>query len=96
MSISGFLLGGDCRANASSNSPTNSRRCLLRDVDLVDLADASTILQFQAINEGCLVDAPAPDAAALFELRIMRDYQDLKARRAGIEADITKRGRVHA
>lgn len=68
---------------------------LRRDVDLVDMACASTILQFQIVAEGRLVDAPEPDAAALFELRIMREYQDLKARRAAIEADIVERGRVY-
>ncbi len=69
---------------------------LNRDVDLVDLAAASTILQCQAIDEGKLIDAPQPDETALFELRVIREYQDLKARRAATEADIVARGRVHA
>jgi uncharacterized protein len=69
---------------------------LRRDVDLVDLADASTILQMQAIGEGRLIDAPKPYECALFEVRVMRDYQDLKARRREIEADIVARGRVYA
>ena len=69
---------------------------LRRDVDLVDLASAPTILQVQAIGEGRLVDASNPDAVALFEVRVMRDYYDLKARRAEIEADIVARGRVYA
>jgi len=67
-----------------------------RDVDLVDLAVAPTILQVQAIGEGRLLDAPDVDAAALFEVRVLRDYQDLKARRAEIESDIAQRGRVYA
>lgn len=66
------------------------------EVDLVDLASVSTVLQAQVINEGRLVDAPRPAAVALFEVRIMRDYQDLKARRAEIEGDIVARGRVYA
>ncbi len=69
---------------------------LVREMDLVDLAAASTILQMQVIGEGRLIDAPDPEAAALFELRVMRDYQELKARRAAIEADIVERGRVYA
>jgi predicted nucleotidyltransferase len=69
---------------------------LRRDVDLVDLAAAPTILQMQAIGEGTLLAAPDSLAAALFEVRVMRDYQDLKERRAEIEADIAARGRVHA
>ncbi|GIK47485.1 MAG: nucleotidyltransferase domain-containing protein [Hyphomonadaceae bacterium] len=71
-------------------------KALSRDVDLIDLAAASTILQVQAIGEGRLVDAPDPQAAALFELRVMRDYQELKARRADHEADILRTGRVYA
>ena len=67
-----------------------------RDVDLVDLTSVSTVLQAQVLNEGKLVDAPRPAAVALFEVRIMRDYQDLKARRAEIEGDIVARGRVYA
>lgn len=71
-------------------------RVLSRDVDLVDLAAASTILQIQVIGEGRLVDAPQPRETALFEVRVMRDYQDLKARRVEIEADVVRRGRVYA
>lgn len=70
-------------------------KLLGRDVDLVDMASASTIMQFQIIGEGHLIDAPDPNSAALFEVRIMREYQDLKARRAEIEADIVARGRVY-
>lgn len=69
---------------------------LNRDVDLVDLAAASTILQCQVIDEGKLIDAPRSEETALFELRVIREYQDLKARRAATEADIVARGRVHA
>jgi predicted nucleotidyltransferase len=69
---------------------------LNQDVDLVDLAAANTILQIQVINEGRVIDTSDPDAAALFELRAIREYQDLKERRRGVEADIVARGRVHA
>lgn len=71
-------------------------KALGRDVDLVDLVAASTILQVQAIGEGQLVDVLNPDAAAQFELRVLRDYQELKARRAELEADVVERGRVYA
>jgi predicted nucleotidyltransferase len=70
-------------------------KALRQDVDLVDLAAASTIVQVQAISEGRLVDAPHPAAAAFFEVRVMRDYQDLKARRTDLEVDVVRRGRVH-
>jgi hypothetical protein len=68
----------------------------LLDVDLVDLAAANTVLQMQVVGEGRLLETRDPKAVGLFELRVIRDYQDLKAKRAGIEADIAKRGRVHA
>ncbi len=69
---------------------------LRRDVDLVDLATAPTILQMQAICEGRQLETADQEAAGMFEVRIMREYQDLKARRADIEADIVRRGRVYA
>lgn len=68
---------------------------LRRDVDLIDLAAAPTILQAQAMFEGKLVAAADPDAIAFFEVRVLREYQDLKARRVEIEADIVARGRVY-
>lgn len=69
---------------------------LRRDVDLVDLAQASTIMQMQVLRDGHLAAAPDANCIGLFELRVLRDYRDLKIRRASIEADIVKRGRVHA
>lgn len=69
---------------------------LRRDVDLIDLAAAPTVLQMQIVGEGRLIAAPDKTAAGLFELRVLRDYRDLKFRRAGIDADIIARGRVHA
>jgi uncharacterized protein len=71
-------------------------KALSREVDLVDLARASTILQMQVVGEGRLLHAADPNAAAHFELRVMREYQELKARRSEIEADIVRRGRVYA
>lgn len=68
---------------------------LRREVDLVDLATAPTILQMQIVGEGRLVDAPDAASAAFFEVRVMRDYQELKARRADLEAEVIRRGRVY-
>lgn len=69
---------------------------LRRDVDLVDLASATTILQAQVLGEGRLIDAPDAPVIAAFEVRAMRAYQELKARRADLEAAIAARGRVYA
>ena len=67
---------------------------LNRDVDLVDLGLVSPILGRQILVEGRRVATFAPAVADLLEVRLMRDYEDLKYRRAGIEADISERGRV--
>lgn len=69
---------------------------LKQNVDLIDLSTAPTILQIQVIDEGRLIDAPDPDSTAFFEVRAIRDYQDLKERRAATEADIVRRGSVYA
>lgn len=69
---------------------------LKQNVDLIDLSAAPTILQIQVIDEGRLIDAPDPDSTAFFEVRAVRDYQDLKERRAATEGDIIRRGSVYA
>lgn len=69
---------------------------LRREVDLIDLGAASTILQMQVMSGGRVLSAPNEKALGMFELRVLRDYHDLKLRRAGYEADIVSRGRVHA
>ena len=66
------------------------------DVDLVDLATASPILGREVLREGRRLAAFRPFIADLAEVRMMRDYEDLKERRRGIEADIARRGRVLA
>jgi predicted nucleotidyltransferase len=67
-----------------------------RDVDLIDLARASTVLVRQVLIDGRRLAAPNPLTADLFEVRSFRDYEDLKRRREGIEADIVCRGSVLA
>ncbi|WP_269516137.1 type VII toxin-antitoxin system MntA family adenylyltransferase antitoxin [Brevundimonas subvibrioides] len=66
------------------------------DVDLVDLMTASPILGRQVLLEGRRLATLKPITADLAEIRLMRDYEDLKTRRRGIEADIVARGRVLA
>ncbi|MEQ7154695.1 type VII toxin-antitoxin system MntA family adenylyltransferase antitoxin [Brevundimonas aurifodinae] len=66
------------------------------DVDLVDLATASPILGREVLLEGRRIATPNALVADLAEIRLMRDYEDLKERRRGIEADIMTRGRVLA
>jgi len=67
-----------------------------RDTDLVDLSRVSAILARQVLIDGDRIAAFRPSVADLLEVRLMRDYEDLKYRRAGIESDIAERGRVLA
>lgn len=69
---------------------------LKMDVDLVDLMTASPILGREVLLEGRRLAAPSPFVSDLAEIRLMREYEDLKTRRQGIEADIAVRGRVLA
>jgi len=56
---------------------------LNREVDLVDLLSASTVMQFQVIKEGsCLYDLG--NSAARFEMQVMSMYQHLNLERADI------------
>ena len=67
-----------------------------RDVDLVDMATAPLTLARQVLIAGRRLAARDPFAADLFEVRLMREYADLKQRRTGIESDIRARGAVYA
>ncbi len=67
-----------------------------RDVDLLDLAEAPLPLARQVLLEGRRIHAPHAATADFLEVRILREYEDLKRRRAGIEADAYARGAVYA
>lgn len=67
---------------------------LNRDVDLVDLAKAPASLAREACWLGRRLAAFDTLYADSFEIRAAREYEDLKLRRAGIEADIRERGKV--
>lgn len=56
---------------------------LSRDVDLVDLLNASTVMQNQIIQQGiCIYDDE--NKACFFEIQVMSMYQHLNAERADI------------
>lgn len=68
---------------------------LQRDIDLVDLRNASTEIAFQVITEGlCLFGADKPNVG-LFEVSVMTRYADLQIERREIISDIVSRGRVY-
>jgi len=69
---------------------------LRRDVDLVDLCAASTVMRAQVVSTGRVVLDLDPTARAFFEAHTLSAYALLNEERAGILEDIAARGRVHA
>lgn len=67
-----------------------------RDVDLVDLRSASTVMQAQVMESGerLWVDQSAP--VDEFEARILSDYARLNEERAAILDEIREQGSVYA
>lgn len=66
-----------------------------RDVDLVDLRAASTVMQAQIVSTGRVVLDTDPDERARFETVVYSSYAMLNEERAGILADVAARGTVY-
>ena len=67
---------------------------LSSDVDLIDLRQASTVMQYQIIMTGQRL-WQADSQAALYETFILSENTDFNQARAGILADIQTRGTVY-
>lgn len=67
-----------------------------RDVDLVDLRKASTVMAANIIVSGTQLLCTDKSRCAEFEARTLSDYARLNEERAGILKDIQARGSVHA
>jgi hypothetical protein len=65
-----------------------------REVDLLDLQSALTVLRIQAIDKGRRLFGAGRAALEEFEDRVFADYAQLNEERAAILADIRKRGTV--
>jgi len=66
-----------------------------RDVDLIALAQASTVMQAQIVSTGqCILDAQ-PEKRGSFEDRIYSSYALLNEERLEILKDIEMRGTVY-
>lgn len=65
-----------------------------RNVDLVDLRNASAVLRKEVLVDGRLLHDPAPSERAFFEAHALSDYVRLQEERAGILQDIAERGSV--
>lgn len=68
---------------------------LHRDVDLVDLRTASTVMRMQVLSTGTYLDAPDEPARREFEMYAYSDYARLNEERREILKGITKRGLVY-
>jgi predicted nucleotidyltransferase len=63
-------------------------------VDLLDFRAASTVMQYQVLQESRLLWATQP-AAGLFECFVLSEKLDFDAARSGLLADIAKRGSIY-
>lgn len=66
-----------------------------RDVDLIDLRAAPTVLQAQVLAAERLLFEGDPGARAVFEMLVLSDYARLNDERRGILDDVRERGTVH-
>ncbi len=66
-----------------------------RDVDLVDLLSASTVLRAQIISTGQRLYCGNEPLCSEFEGRAYSDYARLNEERKAILADIPERGRIY-
>jgi len=68
---------------------------LRRDVDLVDLHAALTVMQMQVLARGNVLAEWDRAARQQFEMRVYSAYALLNEERAGILKDVRKRGRIY-
>ncbi len=66
-----------------------------RDVDLVDLRSASTVMQMQVVATGTVIAEWDRTARQEFEMHTSSAYALLNEERAGILDDIQARGRIY-
>jgi len=68
---------------------------LHRDVDLVDLRNASTVMRMQVLPTETCLDTQGESARREFEMYAYSDYARLNEERKGILDDIRARGSVY-
>ena len=67
-----------------------------RDVDLVDLLNASTVLRMQVISSGDRLYCSAHGPVELFEDNVFSGYARFNLERRSIIEDVKKRGKIYA
>lgn len=68
---------------------------LHRDVDLVDLRSAPTVMRMQALSTGTCLSATDEQARREFEMYVYSDYARLNEERREILKGVTRRGLVY-
>lgn len=68
---------------------------LRRNVDLVDLRTASTVMRMQVVSTGTLLFEADANQRARFEDLVFSSYVRLNEERRGILEDVLKRGSVY-
>ncbi|MDQ6971267.1 MAG: nucleotidyltransferase domain-containing protein [Mariprofundaceae bacterium] len=68
---------------------------LRQDVDLIDLAQSSTVMTMQVLGKGRRVFFLDEAFVGAFESRVYADYARLNEERAGILLDIRARGSIY-
>ncbi len=68
---------------------------LHRDVDLVDLRSASTVMRMQVISTGECLDAPNESARREFEMYVYSDYARLNEERREILKRVSASGFIY-
>lgn len=68
---------------------------LNRDVDLVDLKQASTVFQTEIIETGKVLYGDHSTDKALFEMRALKNYAILNEERRVILENISERGQIY-
>ncbi len=66
-----------------------------RDVDLVDLQSASTVMAMQVVSTGTVLFDGAPESRGAFEDRTFSSYARLNEERRGILERIASEGTVY-
>jgi hypothetical protein len=69
---------------------------LHRDVDLIDLRQASTVMRMQVVSTGESLFSADDPKREQFETMVYASYARLNEERRGILDDIRARGRVYA
>jgi uncharacterized protein len=90
----GILLTEKMDSGALWNIAQEIASVLNRDVDLIDLLSASTVMQYEILTSGTRLYCGNADCCNSFDNQVMTAYLDLTEQRRDILTDIQERKRV--